>query len=99
MGAAMLTVFYCSECRAKLEIDADAGGSRIQCPQCRAALTVPDKRVGPGATVGGFRVEKLLGTVDVSGIPVCSGGMCFFSGLKYSARLRNVRAQVLSREE
>ncbi len=57
----MLISFNCSDCNASLEIDGDSAGSEVACPECGASLIVPRKRVGPGTTVGGFKVERLLG--------------------------------------
>lgn len=57
----MLITFNCTECNRKLEIDGDSCGSQVECPECNASLTVPSRRVGPGTTVGGFRIERLLG--------------------------------------
>lgn len=56
----MLITFDCSKCHSNLEIDATAAGSEVQCPACQTTLTVPKKGPGPGTTVGGFRIEKLL---------------------------------------
>jgi len=45
-----------------MAIDASASGQKVQCPQCGAEVTVPQARLGPGVTIGGFRIERLLGT-------------------------------------
>jgi len=82
----MLITFHCAECQTKLEIAADAAGNDVECPKCGTTLTVPRKGVGPGSTVGGFRIEQLLG----------KGGM----GEVYLARQlsmdRNVALKILS---
>jgi len=57
----MLIIFHCPECDSKLEIEADCVGTEAACPKCGTVVTVPHKGVGPGATVGGFRIDKLLG--------------------------------------
>lgn len=57
----MLITFHCATCRSKLEIEAEYTASNIECPQCRAPLTVPKPKLGPGTTVGGFLIEKPLG--------------------------------------
>ncbi len=45
-----------------MAIDASASGQQVQCPQCGTDVTVPQARLGPGVTIGGFRIERLLGT-------------------------------------
>lgn len=57
----MLIIFSCSKCEARLEVESAASGTVVPCPRCQASLTVPLKGVGPGTTVGGFRIEKLIG--------------------------------------
>lgn len=57
----MLITFACTQCDTHLEIDANAAGSQVECPQCRTSLSVPRKGAGPGATVGGFRIKELIG--------------------------------------
>jgi serine/threonine-protein kinase len=57
----MLITFACHECRGGIEIDATGVGTQVACPHCGAALTVPRTDVGPGTTVGGFRIERKLG--------------------------------------
>jgi hypothetical protein len=53
--------FNCGTCAAKLEVDALSRGSLVECPQCRTSLTIPPNGVGPGTTVGGFKIQTLLG--------------------------------------
>ncbi len=57
----MLIIFPCTTCQSSLEIEAAACGSHVNCPKCGTALVVPKRGPGPGVTVGGFRIEKLLG--------------------------------------
>lgn len=45
-----------------MAIDASAAGQSVACPQCGATVTVPQARLGPGVTVGGFKIERLIGT-------------------------------------
>ncbi|MCX7817913.1 MAG: protein kinase [Kiritimatiellae bacterium] len=54
--------FRCSACQCKMAIDASAAGQQVQCPQCGTDVVVPQARLGPGVTIGGFRIERLLGT-------------------------------------
>lgn len=44
-----------------MAIDASASGDAVVCPQCRTSVTVPHARLGPGVTLGGFRIEQLIG--------------------------------------
>ncbi len=44
-----------------MAIDASASGEAVSCPQCRTSVTVPQARLGPGVTLGGFRIERLIG--------------------------------------
>ena len=57
----MLITFPCENCGSQLEVEAKAAGTEAKCPQCRAVFSVPHKGPGPGATVGGFYIEELLG--------------------------------------
>ncbi len=57
----MLIVFHCAQCHSRLEIEASNAGTRIPCPACNAPVEVPAAAVGPGTTVGGFRIERLIG--------------------------------------
>ena len=57
----MLITFECPKCKASLEIEADAADTQVECPQCKTPLAVPRKGPGPGTTLGGFRIERLLG--------------------------------------
>ena len=54
--------FRCPNCKTKLAIDASAAGEHVTCPQCGASVTVPHPRLGPGVTIGGFKIERLIGT-------------------------------------
>ena len=57
----MKITFPCTNCSMELEVEAWTVGARIECPKCHTALTVPAKKIGPGTTIGGFRIQKLLG--------------------------------------
>ncbi|MFH0954161.1 MAG: protein kinase, partial [Verrucomicrobiota bacterium] len=57
----MLVSFVCPHCQTKLEIEADAVGTQVQCPRCEVMVTIPKKPLGPGMTIGGFKIKKLLG--------------------------------------
>lgn len=53
--------FKCPNCSTKMEIEAAASGSPVHCPSCQAGLRVPAVRLGPGVTIGGFKIERLIG--------------------------------------
>lgn len=52
--------FACGKCSTVLEADAQATGQAVACPRCNASLKVPPVRIGPGVTIGGFRIKKLI---------------------------------------
>ncbi|MDZ4199088.1 MAG: hypothetical protein U1E27_07375, partial [Kiritimatiellia bacterium] len=51
----------CPTCRQKLEVDAESKVSRFACPTCGASVDIPRHGPGPGTTIGGFRIERLIG--------------------------------------
>ncbi|MBN2452483.1 MAG: protein kinase [Lentisphaeria bacterium] len=53
--------FRCTHCHRKLEADATLAGTSLACPNCSAEVTIPDARLGPDVTLGGFRIERLVG--------------------------------------
>lgn len=57
----MLLGCECPNCHSSLEVDARLSGSEISCPECNSPLTVPEKVLGPGTVVSGFRLGELLG--------------------------------------
>ncbi len=57
----MLISFQCSQCGKTAEADAAAAGTRTVCPHCQAGVEVPQKPIGPGVTLGGFRINQLIG--------------------------------------
>ncbi len=57
----MLFTFACPKCASRLEAEAQLSGSFAECPHCQASVHVPPARIGPGTTIGGFRLERLLG--------------------------------------
>jgi hypothetical protein len=57
----MTFVILCPKCGARLESDANASGTEVNGPTCGQLLKIPHATLGPGATVGGFRIESLIG--------------------------------------
>ena len=57
----MLFKFSCPNCTRHLEADASYSGTMAECPGCSAAVHIPEPRIGPGTTLGGHRLERLLG--------------------------------------
>jgi formylglycine-generating enzyme required for sulfatase activity/predicted Ser/Thr protein kinase/DNA-directed RNA polymerase subunit RPC12/RpoP len=53
--------FQCSECKSELEVECTAMGTQVACPACGKPIAVPQQNVGPGCTLKGFRIERLLG--------------------------------------
>ncbi|MBI3987391.1 MAG: protein kinase, partial [Lentisphaerae bacterium] len=56
----MLIKFSCAHCRGPLEVNTTAVGAQTACPHCGKAITIPKQGIGPGATLGGFKVERKL---------------------------------------
>ena len=52
--------FACGKCGTVLEADAQATGQAVACPRCNTSLKVPKVQPGPGVTIGGFRIKKLI---------------------------------------
>ena len=57
----MQFTFACPKCSSRLEADSDLSGNFAECPGCRTSLHIPEPRISPGTTIGGFRLERLLG--------------------------------------
>ncbi len=57
----MLIKFQCPSCRGRLEADTSLSGTQSACPHCGLAVAIPGARIGPGTTIGGFKLERLLG--------------------------------------
>ncbi|MBN2450256.1 MAG: protein kinase, partial [Lentisphaeria bacterium] len=53
--------FSCPHCGSRLEADASYSGSLAECPGCDSSVLVPEPRIGPGSTIGGHRLERLIG--------------------------------------
>ena len=58
---AMFIFFECSQCHGGIEIDGRDVGAHVTCPHCQAAITVPRTGLGPGTTIGGFKITSKLG--------------------------------------
>ena len=57
----MLITFDCPVCKSQLKTDSEHVGRQVSCSQCGKLVTVPRRGLEPGAVVGGFRIEALLG--------------------------------------
>ena len=57
----MQIIFACTNCQLELEVGAETIGTQVACPSCHTVLVVPRKELGPGVTIGGFQIQKLLG--------------------------------------
>ena len=55
--------FVCPDCQSKLKFDAASypAGTEIDCPNCSSNISIPRPNIGPGVTIGGFELKKLLG--------------------------------------
>lgn len=51
----------CPKCRQKLEVATAAAGAPFNCPSCGESIKLPHHGPGPGSTIGGFRIERLIG--------------------------------------
>ena len=58
----MLITLECSGCKAALETEAGDAGAQVACPACGTVFAVPRKGPGPGTTIGGFLITRLIGT-------------------------------------
>jgi len=58
----MQLTFTCKHCDAELEADSSLSGTEVQCPNCSSPMTAPAAEVGPGVTLGGFQVERKIGS-------------------------------------
>jgi len=59
--SAMFITFECSQCHGRIEIDGRGVGANVTCPHCKAVITVPQTGLGPGTTIGGFKIASKLG--------------------------------------
>ena len=57
----MLITFDCPVCKSQLQTDSEHVGLQVSCGQCGKLVKVPRRGLEPGAVVGGFRIEALLG--------------------------------------
>ncbi len=58
----MELVFTCPSCGVQMQIEAAYAGQHAQCPQCEADISIPPLNIGPNVILGGFRLEKKLGS-------------------------------------
>ena len=57
----MIVQFKCPTCRTVLEADSRRGGGQSTCPQCESLVLIPEVRIGPGTTLGKFRLASKIG--------------------------------------
>jgi formylglycine-generating enzyme required for sulfatase activity len=57
----MLTTFLCPSCSREIEADATLCGGMAACPGCNSDVQIPAMEMGPGVTLGGFRLDEMLG--------------------------------------
>ncbi|NCC52645.1 MAG: hypothetical protein EOM20_15700, partial [Spartobacteria bacterium] len=53
--------FKCPKCDTRLDVDSEYANKDLLCPHCGSTIRVPRRILGPGITIGGFRIKKLLG--------------------------------------
>ncbi|MBQ9500819.1 MAG: serine/threonine protein kinase [Lentisphaeria bacterium] len=51
---------YCDTCQKVFPAAAEAGVTKVKCPQCGKEIPVPEKKVAPGVVIGDFLIEKPL---------------------------------------
>jgi serine/threonine protein kinase len=57
----VLIKFVCGSCQARLKIAYEHAGEKIECPECQAALRIPDQEIAGGVVIGGFEIKELIG--------------------------------------
>ena len=45
-----------------MQIESEFAGREANCPQCNAEVNIPPMAIGPSVVIGGFRLEKKLGS-------------------------------------
>jgi serine/threonine protein kinase len=54
--------FECPACLQRIGVPRGMSGSKVQCPQCEAVITVPQVFLLAGSQIGSFRIERLIGS-------------------------------------
>ena len=57
----VLIKFVCGNCQARLKIDYEHAGEKIECPECQSGIRVPDQDIASGVVIGGFEIKHLIG--------------------------------------
>lgn len=57
----MLLRITCPHCATTMELDAERAHADVTCSACRNVFPPPPVLVGPGTTIGNFRIERQLG--------------------------------------
>ncbi len=58
----MLLRITCPHCATTMELDAARAHADVTCSACRNVFPPPPVQVGPGTTIGNFRIERQLGS-------------------------------------
>jgi hypothetical protein len=58
----MQIAFTCFNCAVQIEADSELCGDQLDCPSCGTTILVPAIGLGPGARIGGFEIERRVGT-------------------------------------
>jgi serine/threonine protein kinase len=58
----MELIFTCPNCGVQMQIEGQYAGRDAECPECSKPITIPPLQIGPNAVVGGFRLERKLGS-------------------------------------
>lgn len=54
--------FTCPSCNVQMQIEAQYANRDAKCPECEADISIPPLTLGPGIVLGGFLLERKLGS-------------------------------------
>ena len=55
-------IFACNHCGMEISSGGNPAGGIVRCPQCGNAITIPQKLISQGMTIGDYSMESLLGS-------------------------------------